>query len=193
VFITVTPWTASVPLLMVTGLVWVLSCPATVSTVLTVLPSTRFWETEVERLREVGRRPRTEDPLRVTGLLPKVLMVTLPGVTLMVFDKVKVEALAANWLYVAVPSVGAEVPLKTMEFPLMVLMDPKLVWPVRITPAEEPVPTVPDQKSGLIRVPEFCARVTVPADIAVSGLALMKVREPVLRLMFDATMDVLEL
>ena len=54
VFITVTPWTASVPLLMVTGLVWVLSCPATVSTVLTVLPSTRFWETEVEKLSEVG-------------------------------------------------------------------------------------------------------------------------------------------
>ena len=63
---------------------------------LTVLPTTRFWETEVERLTEVGWMPRTDDPLKAAGLLPKVLMVTLAGVTSRVFDNVKIEALAAN-------------------------------------------------------------------------------------------------
>ena len=50
----------------------------------------------MERLTEVGWMPRTDDPLKAAGLLPKVLMVTLAGVTSRVFDNVKIEALAAN-------------------------------------------------------------------------------------------------
>ena len=97
----------------------------------------------------------------------------------------------------AVPSVGADVSLRTMEFPLVVLMVPKLVWLARIIPAEEPVSTselnVLFSLIGSVTVPEFFTRPVAPPDAVVIGGVETMIREPVLRLRFDAVMVAIEL
>ena len=90
--IVVTPWRASVPLLMVTGVACVLICVAVVLIVLNVPPSTKFWIPAVETASEPEpclTRPDIPFTFKVGGLMTiaLVLVARLPWLAGVVFGK----------------------------------------------------------------------------------------------------------